>query len=272
MNKITGIIITLNEQDNIQSCIESVKQVCNEVIVVDSGSSDDTVKIAESLDAKLYVQHYLGDGPQKHHGVQFATNDWILSLDADERLDNDAVAAINNLRLDSTEYDAFSFRRKNYVGNRWIRAAGFYPDAVVRLYNKNTARYRSKKAHSSVKANKICKLHAHIEHFTYKDYAYWIERINKLSSRDAWAMYERGVKPSAYKPFLHSFAAIIRKYILKGGFLQGLDGMTVTATTAFHAYMKYLKLIELHDNKAQDNKAQGEHPINIQSVNHNENT
>jgi len=252
LNKITCTIITLNEQDNIGACIESVKQVCNEVIVVDSGSSDDTVQIAESLAARLFVQQYLGDGPQKNHGVQFASNDWILSIDADERLDKDAITAINDLSLDSTEYDAFSFHRKNYVGNRWIKAAGFYPDTVVRLYNKNTAQYLPKKAHSSVEAKKTYKLHAHLQHFTYKDYTYWVTRINELSSRDAWAMYERGVKPSAYKPFIHAFAAVIRKYLLKGGFLQGLDGMTVTMTTAFHAYMKYLKLNELYDNQEQN--------------------
>lgn len=252
MNKITGSIITLNEKDNIQACIESVQQVCNEVIVIDSDSTDDTVAISESLGAQVFIQHYLGDGPQKHHGVQFATNDWILSIDADERLDQDAVAAINSLSLDHTGYDAFSFKRKNYVGKRWIKAAGFYPDSVVRLYNKKSARYLPKKAHSSVKAKNILQLDGHIQHFTYKDYTYWIDRINKLSTRDAWAMYERGVKSSVFRPFLHGFAAIIRKYVLKGGCLQGVDGMTVTVTTAFHAYMKYLKLNELHDKKAQD--------------------
>ena len=249
MNNITANIITLNEQDNIQACIESVKQVCDEVIVIDSGSTDDTVKVATSLGAKVYSQHYLGDGPQKNHGVQFASNDWILSLDADERLDNDAITAINNLTLDSSIFDAFSFHRKNYVGKHWIKAAGFYPDTVVRLYNKNSAHYRPKKAHSSVKATKVRNLNTHILHYTYTDYANWMDRINKLSSRDAWAMYERGIKSSVYKPFLHALTAIVRKYLFKGGSLQGQDGMTVTVTTAFHAYMKYLKLNELHEKK-----------------------
>jgi hypothetical protein len=170
-----------------------------------------------------------------------------LSLDADERLDDDAVAAIQSLDLARTSADAFSFRRKNFAGRHWVRAAGFYPDRVTRLYHKQRAAYLPKKGHSSVKAERIQTLDAHLVHFTYDDYAHWIQRINQLSTRDAWAMYEKGVRPSRMAPAFHAIAAVLRKYILKGGFLQGLDGATVTITTAFHAYMKYLKLIELYE-------------------------
>jgi hypothetical protein len=195
------------------------------------------------------VQKYLGDGPQKAFGVPYATNDWILSLDADERLDEDAVAAIQALDLRSAPYDAFAFRRKNFAGSHWVKAAGFYPDEVTRLYNKNRAGYLPKKGHSSVKAERTQALNAHIVHFTYDDYAHWVQRINQLSTRDAWAMYEKGIKPSRLAPAMHAFTALVRKYILKGGFMQGLDGATVTITTAFHAYMKYLKLLELYEKK-----------------------
>jgi len=246
---ITGTIITLNEEANIAACIASLRRVCDEIIVVDSESSDRTVDIARDLGAKVYVQKYLGDGPQKAFGVQYAKNDWILSLDADERLDEDAVATITALDLVHTSADAYAFRRKNFAGQHWVKAAGFYPDEVTRLYHKQRAGYLPKKGHSSVKAERIESLPAHIVHFTYDDYAHWIQRINQLSSRDAWAMYEKGVKPSRFAPALHAITAVVRKYIFKGGFLQGLDGATVTITTAFHAYMKYLKLIELHEKK-----------------------
>lgn len=249
MAAITATIITLNEAENIRDCILSLQKVCNEIIVVDSLSSDETVSIAEELGAKVYKQEYLGDGPQKDFGVQYAKNDWILSLDADERLDDDAIDAINQLDLDNTPHDGFAFRRRNFVGDHWIKAAGFYPDEVVRLYDKNKARYLPKKAHSSVDANNTSHLNVHIIHFTYNDYAHWMERINALSSRDAWAMYERGKKVNKLTPALHAIAAVIRKLIFKGGIFQGVDGMTVTITTAFHAYMKYLKLIELYEQK-----------------------
>jgi glycosyltransferase involved in cell wall biosynthesis len=249
---ITGTIITLNEAKDIRDCIASLGQLCDEVIVIDSESSDGTVELAREAGARVYVQRYLGDGPQKAFGVQYASHDWVFSLDADERLDADAVAAVRALDLAATGVDAYAFRRKNFVGRHWLKAAGFYPDRVTRLYHKGRAGYLPKKAHSSVAAKRLVELDAHLLHYTYRDYAHWVERINQLSTRDAWAMYERGERPAAYKPALHAVAAVIRKYLLKGGFLQGLDGATVTITTAFHAYMKYLKLIELHEMRKPD--------------------
>lgn len=245
--KISATIIAKNEADNIAACITSVQRVCDEVIVVvDTSTGDNTADLAEAAGARVFHQEYLGDGPQKAHGVQFASHDWILSVDADERLDEDTIAAIQDLDLDTNEFDAYALRRKNYVGEHWIRAAGFYPDEVVRLYHKQRAAYLPKKAHSSVRAARIRRLNAHLTHYTYRDYAHWCERINALSSRDAWAMYERGRPPSRLAPGMHAMSALLRKLILKGGIFQGVDGMTVAITTAFHAYMKYLKLNELY--------------------------
>jgi len=253
VKKITATIITLNEAENIRDCIASVLPVCDEIIVVDSGSEDETVAIAESMGARVFHQSYLGDGPQKDFGVQFARNDWILSIDADERLEDDAVRAIDGLELENTDADAFAFRRRNYVGRHWIRAAGFYPDEVVRLYNRQKCRYLSKKKHSRVEARKIKHLSAHIQHLTYRDYAHWIERINQLSSRDAWAMYEDGRCVRPLTPFFRSIWAMFRKLILKGGIFQGKDGFTVAITTAFHVYFKYLKFLELQEKQHEIN-------------------
>ncbi|RXE46580.1 glycosyltransferase family 2 protein [Chromohalobacter israelensis] len=246
MKPLTGIVITLNEQANIADCVRSLRRVCDEVIVVDSLSTDDTVAIAEAEGATVISQAYLGDGPQKAHGVPFAKHDWILALDADERLDDDAVALIESLALDDPR-TAYSFRRKNYVARHWIRAAGFYPDPVVRLYNRTTSGYLPKKAHSSVQAPRVEATSAHLRHFTYEDMSHWIRRIDTLSSRDAWAMKEHGKRPSRLSPILHATNAMLRKLVFKGGLFQGMDGMTVAMTTAFHAYMKYAKLNELYE-------------------------
>ncbi|MDQ7734492.1 glycosyltransferase family 2 protein [Halomonas sp. SpR1] len=245
MQPITGIVITLNEAHNISDCLKSLKRVCDEVIVVDSGSTDETIDIAKRHGATIYNQAYLGDGPQKAFGVVYAKNDWILSLDADERLNDDAINAIQSLRLNDVQI-AYSFYRKNHVGNHWIKAAGFYPDAVVRLYNRTTSGYLNKKAHSSVKSPATYHTKTHINHFTYKDLSDWIHRINVLSTRDAWAMKERGKKASSISPIVHSINALIRKLIFKGGVFQGSDGILVAVTTAFHAYMKYAKLNEIY--------------------------
>lgn len=255
MTAITGIIITLNEQDNVEDAIASLQPVCDEIIVVDSGSEDDTVALAEAAGARVIHQPYLGDGPQKAFAVPQARNDWILALDADERLDTDAVTAIGNLTLDDPS-KAYRFRRRNFAGRHWIRAAGFYPDAVTRLYNRTTSGYLPKKAHSSVEAPEVVDIHAHLSHFTYRDLSHWITRIDQLSSRDAWAMKERGMTASAWRPGVHALTALFRKLILKGGLLQGQDGMTVAMTTAFHAYMKYAKLNELYENEQVERDTQ----------------
>jgi len=247
---ISATIIAYNEAENIADCIRSAFRVCDEVlVVVDTKTNDETAAIAEAEGARVFHQEYLGDGPQKAFAVPQAKNDWILSLDADERLDEDGVSAIKALDLAASSIDGYSLRRRNFVGNHWIRAAGFYPDAVVRLYHRERAAYLPKKGHSSVDAKQVEALPAHLIHFTYRDYAHWVERINALSSRDAWAMYERGRQPSKSAPAVHALVALIRKLLFKGGIFQGMDGATVAITTAFHAYMKYLKLNELHEKK-----------------------
>lgn len=255
MTPITGIIITLDEAENIADCIASLRPVCDEIIVVDSGSRDDTVAIAEREGASVIHQPYLGDGPQKAFAVPRARNDWILALDADERLEEDAVAAIRSLPLEDPD-KAYRFNRRNFAGHHWIKAAGFYPDPVTRLYNRTTSGYLPKKAHSSVQAPQVLDTKGHIRHFTYRDLSHWVIRIDQLSSRDAWAMKQRGKEHSRCRPTWHALSALLRKLILKGGLFQGADGMTVAVTTAFHAYMKYAKLNELYEKERADHSGQ----------------
>ena len=250
--QITATIITLNEEANIRDCIKSAQKICDEVIVVDSLSTDNTVEIAESLGAKVLKQAYLGDGPQKSFAVPYAKNDWILSLDADERLDNDCIDEIRDLDLSLADI-TYAFRRKNFVGNKWIKAAGFYPDRVTRLYNKQTAGYLPLKAHSKVVGGSVTQLNGHILHRTYDDYRHWEQRINELSTRDAWAKYEQGKRCSEAGAAPRALFALFKKLFLKRGLIQGADGWLVAMTTMFHVYWKYMKLAELskknHDNE-----------------------
>lgn len=247
MKNISATIITLNEEKNIKDVIDSISGFCNDIIVVDSKSTDNTVKIAKSLGAKVYVQKYLGDGLQKDYGVQFTKNDWILSIDADERLNESAVRVINGLDLNNTEFDAFAIKRKTFIGNRWIKL--WYPDYTVRLYNKNRARYRPIKGHSFVETKNFKKLDCDILHYSYQDYSNMIARMNRFSTRGAEMLDEKGVKASHFDPFFHALFAFIRKFVLKRGALHGLDGFTVSMITAVSTYMKYMKLIEIRENR-----------------------
>lgn len=242
--KITATIITLNEEENIADCITSARAVCDEVIVVDSLSTDRTTTIAAQEGATVISQAYLGDGPQKSFAVNKAENDWILSLDADERLEADAINAIQKVSLEDGNR-MYALRRRNFVGSKWIRAAGFYPDYVIRLYNRQHAGYETKKAHARVVGGRTINLNGHIRHNTYTSYEHWIARINQLSTRDAWAKHANGQRCGPAGAAMRAYFALFRKLILKRGVFQGADGWLVATTSMFHVYMKYMKLSEL---------------------------
>ena len=253
MNKITGTIITLNNESIIRDCILSLKKICDEIIVVDSLSSDKTVKIAEELGAKVYLQAFLGDGPQKKLAASYASNKWVFSLDADERLEDDLIEYVNSLNLNITNYPAFSFKRRNYCGSKWIKAASFYPDRVTRLYDKNITGYTSSTSHAFVDSACL-NIDCHITHYTYASYTDWINKINFYSSQSAKTMHINGVKRSSIRPITHSLFSFFKKMFIKGGLFQGIDGFTVALTTMFNTYMKYIKLNELYDNKQDPSK------------------
>lgn len=250
--KITATIITLNEEHNIEACIKSAQKVCDEIIVVDSESKDNTVAIAESLGAKVVVQKYLGDGPQKDFGVQFATNDWILSLDADERVGEDMTEDILALDLDASAYDGYSFRRKTYIGDRWQKL--WYPDNLIRLYNKNKVRYLPLMGHAFVDTKNHLKLNSHIIHYSFKNLSDMLKRLDKFSNRGAKILFEKRKKVTAFTPLFRGLNAFIRKYIFKKGIFYGLDGLTISIVTGFNTYMKYAMLVEMYEEEKKQKK------------------
>ncbi|MBA3026795.1 MAG: glycosyltransferase family 2 protein [Sulfurimonas sp.] len=243
---ITANIITLNEEKNIEAVIKSVQEVCDEVLVIDSLSSDRTCEIAESLGAKVIKQAYLGDGPQKAFGAPFAKNEWILSIDADERLDANAIEAIKNLDLNATSYEAFSFARKTYVGKAFIKL--WYPDRVTRLYNKSKCGFSTAGGHARVQTQKVKDLDADMLHYSYEDYAQMVKTSHKFITRGAKIAHEEGKRASAFDPFLHGVGALFKALILKGGAFHGVNGWNVAVISAFSSYMKYALMLEMQEN------------------------
>ena len=253
MNKVTGTIITLNNEKIIEDCIISLKSLCDEIIVVDSLSKDQTVKIAKDLGAKVHLQEFLGDGPQKQLAASYASNDWVFSLDADERVEADLIGYVKKLDLANSDFMSYSFKRRNYCGKKWIKAASFYPDRVIRLYNKKYTGYTSSTSHAYVDSPCL-DVNCHITHYTYTSYTDWINKINFYSSQSAKTMHINGVKRSSIRPITHSLFAFFKKMFVKGGIFQGIDGFTVALTTMFNTYMKYIKLNELYDNNMDPSK------------------
>ena len=254
MHQITGTIITLNAEKYILRAIESLSKICDEIIVLDSESTDSTRDIASSAGAKVFIQPFLGDGRQKKEASKFSKNDWIFSLDADEYLDSDLIDFINKIDLDKSFYDSFSFRRKNFCGDEWIKAAGFYPDSVTRLYNKNFVNYDVRADHAAVISSKTHKTKAHIIHNTYGSMEEWVNKMNFRSSMSAQQLFKDGEMPSSLRPIAKSLFAFFKKLILKGGLFQGSNGFRVALTTMFNTYLKYSKLNELHRKKDSSDK------------------
>lgn len=239
MAKISGLVITYNEEQNIASCISSLRNVCDDIVVVDSCSSDRTVSIAESLGVTVITQPFLGDGPQRIKGLEFCKHDWVLNLDADERLEDDSVSQILKIDLSKDDYDVYEFRRHNLIGGKFTKFAGQYPDYVARLFNQNTANFSSVSTHTRVKGLKHKNLNAHIRHYSYKDYADLFQRQCKYANWMATEYIEQNKKISVFSPFIHGVWSFTRHYVVKFGFLAGLDGLTISVAKATGAYLKY---------------------------------
>ena len=199
MNKITGTIITLNAEKYIERAIKSLQSICDEVIVLDSESTDLTRDIAVKSGAKVFTQSFLGDGSQKKEASKFSKNNWIFSMDADEYLANDLIEFVKTINLND-DYDSYSFRRKNFCGNEWIKAAGFYPDEVTGLYNKNIVNYDTGADHAAVSSINKYRSKSHIIHNTYESMDEWVEKMNFRSGMSAQQLFKDGVKASSIRP------------------------------------------------------------------------
>lgn len=244
--KISATIITLNEEKRIADVIKNVQIVCDEVIVVDSLSSDNTVEIAKSLGAKVISQKYLGDGGQKAFCEQFCTHDWILSIDADELLDSDAIEKIKALDLSTCEVEGFSFRRRTFIGKKFIKQ--WYPDSVVRLYDKRRCGYNTDGEHGAVQTKKVEKLKVHMVHYSFDDFGMLVRKADRFAVNLAHVRYEAGKRASWYDPFLHGLGAFFKGMIIKKGIFGGIHEWHVGFASAYNAYMKYVIILELQQN------------------------
>ncbi len=241
--KISGLVITFNEEKNIAGCIESLKCICDDIVVVDSFSQDRTVDIARSMGATVILQKFLGDGPQRTKGVDYCLHDWIFNLDADERLEDDAIQAIKELSLDSSEVDVYELKRHNYIGDQITLHAGQYPDRVARLFNRKTAAFSPKQTHTKVHGKRSKNLEGHIKHFSYRDYFDLFSRQCKYANQIGSAI-SPNEEISSFSPFIHGSWSFFRHYFLKKGFLAGNLGLTISIAKAMGAYLKYSIALE----------------------------
>ena len=248
MNNISGLIITYNEEDNIEGCIVSLKKVCDDIVIIDSNSIDRTKALAEAMGVVFIQQDFLGDGPQRSYGLSYCSHSWVLNLDADERLDEDVITVIQSLDLENTNFDAFEFKRKNHLHGKWIKHADWYPDYVRRLFNKKATDFSPVAVHTKIKSTNTKKLNCHIIHYSFKNLEDMVARLNTYSTWGAMQLYKQGKKVNFLSPFSHGLFSFIKFYIFKRGFLAGVDGMSISIAKSVSSYLKYAKLIEYKAN------------------------
>lgn len=253
--KISACIITFNEEKNIRRAIESVVWA-DEILVVDSYSTDNTREIAKSLGAKVILQEWLGFSKQKQFATDRAKFDWIFSLDADEEATPELGYEVLSLKeiaeSNDTKHspfaDGYKVSRKTLYMGRWIRHCGWYPDWQLRFFNRNKGKWKDVMIHESVKMNdnaKVDTIGGDLSHYSIEDASYHHRLIGeRYAPLAAEQMFERGKKTSPLKIAAAGFTAFFQTYFLKAGFLDGFAGFCIAWFAAHHAFLKHLLLWE----------------------------
>jgi len=239
-------IITKNEKENIRQCLQSIS-FAGQIVIVDSGSTDNTLEIAAEFGCEIYSEAWRGFGPQKQSAIDKCSQPWILVLDADERIPPDTANIIKKIVTDSNVKDAgFSFPRKNYFQGRWIKHAGWWPDRIVRLFRKEAGRITTAMVHESVEVQgTVGALNAAIEHYTESRLVKIIQKIDRYSTLGAETAFKEGKKSSTGGAFLRSFFTFVQDYFFRLGILDGMPGLTLAVTDSINKFFKYAKLSEL---------------------------
>lgn len=247
MHQLSIVIITFNEEKNIGRCIASVKKIADEIIVLDSYSTDDTVAIAQNLGAIVHREKFHGYIGQKNLAMQLASNDYILSLDADEELDDQLAQSILNAKKDLS-HRAYSMNRCTCYCGHFIRHGLWYPDEKVRLFDRRVARWGGLNPHDKIDLQKgiaVAKLKGDILHYSFNTPEDLVWQNNRMSSIAAASLYASGRRSSWFKMLIHPFWAFTNGYIFKLGFLDGLDGFTIAINTSHQVFLKYNRLYRL---------------------------
>ena len=251
MTSLSVIVITQNEAHNLEECLRSV-YFADQIVVLDSGSMDETVSLARKLGAEVSVNtHWQGFGVQKNRALALANSDWVLSLDADERLSVELQAEIQQI-LEHPVADAYCFPRLSSYCGQYIRHSGWSPDLVTRLFRRDAARFSDDIIHEKlVVQGQVTQLHSRLLHESFPNFETVLDKVDRYSTAGAQSLLSKGKSSSFPKALGHGLWAFIRTYFLQLGFLDGWMGLALAISNAEGTYYRYLKLwLLLHDQKA----------------------
>ena len=248
MNTLTPLSVALivkNEEENLPDCLRSVA-FARQIVVVDSGSEDETLRIASDFGCEVFSEAWRGFGPQKQFAVEKCREAWTLVLDADERIPPETAMVIRQIVGSPDAAAGYSFPRKNFFQGRWIRHAGWWPDRVVRLFRKGGGRMTGDAVHESVAVDGTVEpLEVPIEHWTESRLDLLLRKIDRYSTLGAQEAFAAGRTSSIWAAVMRAKVTFFQDYLFRGGFLDGPQGLTLAVTDAVNKFFKYAKLSEL---------------------------
>ncbi len=255
--KLSAIIIALNEEGSIQKCLESLIWV-DEIILVDSGSSDRTKELASKYTHKIFDLEWDGFGRSKEYAKSKATSEWVLSIDADEivseGLRDEILVNLNS----GQAVDGYFIPRKSSFLGRWILHSGWYPDHILRLFRKDKGRFTSQRVHEKVEVEgRTGYLRNNLLHHTDPNLDHYLRKLNLYTTIAAEQMHGQGKRSNLPSIIFRPLAGFFRIFFLKTGFLDGMEGFVLACCSAFHVFFKYAKLWHLNRNSYEKNNPQG---------------
>jgi len=250
MDKLSVILITRNEQANIERCLKSILPIADEIVVVDSGSTDATQYICSKYSVRWHSCEWKGFGEQKNYANSLATYDYVFSIDADEELSPQLCESIRTAKIEGFS-GIYSMNRLARYANRWIRHCGWYPDTKIRIWNRHIGSWHGF-VHEQLQFNSTQQerlLQGDLLHYSYSNIADHIARANTYTSLVAQQYFERGKRTNPLKMIFAALFGFVRDYIFRQGFRDGIQGLIICSIAAFSTFLKYAKLWELQRNQ-----------------------
>jgi glycosyltransferase involved in cell wall biosynthesis len=244
MPTLSVILITRNEEANLADCLASLEGLAQQIVVVDTNSADRTLEIAKNYGAVIsQPADWPGFGPQKNRALDLATGDWVLSLDADERLTPALRSEILTAIHHSAHVDCFAIPRLSWYCGRFIRHSGWSPDYVDRLFKRGTARFSNDLVHERLIPNgQVAKMENPMLHFSFMNFSQVLQKIDRYSTASAEQAFAKGRRSNPLKAIFHGLWAFIRTYFIRAGFLDGYQGLALALSNAEGSYYRYMKI------------------------------
>jgi glycosyltransferase involved in cell wall biosynthesis len=245
VTKLTVTVITHNEAPHLGEALESVSWA-DEIIVIDSQSADDTVAVARRYTPHVEVREWAGYGTQKNYAHDRASHDWILSIDADERVTPRLKDEIQTLLRDAPRAQGYRISRVSHYLGQWIRSTDWYPDYHIRLYDRRAARWSEHKVHESIECRgRVETLRGELLHYPYRDMSEHLAKIDRYTTLVAEQWAAEGRRTSALAAFIYPRLAFLRNFVLRRGFRDGHTGLLVSMLNSYYVFLKYAKLYEM---------------------------